>query len=70
VWKRCLVCDFEDFDFFDLEMHRTGEKRLPVQSGVVGVTHTKDVSVTLGVCVALSEILNQPGKNGPILELQ
>jgi hypothetical protein len=37
----CLVLDLEYFDFLDLEIHRTREKRLSVQSGVVGVTVAK-----------------------------
>jgi hypothetical protein len=41
AWKRCLVCDLEDFDFFDLETQRTCQKRSPVQSGVVDVTAAK-----------------------------
>jgi hypothetical protein len=40
VWKCCSVCDFEDFNFFDLESLRTRKKRLPIQFGVVGVTQT------------------------------
>jgi hypothetical protein len=54
--KRYLGCDFEDFDFFDLEIRRTREKCLPIQSGVVGVIVAKEPSETIGVCVAV--ILN------------
>jgi hypothetical protein len=52
VWKGCLVHDLENFDFFNLEIARTRENRLPAQSGVVGVSVAKG-SVTADVCVAV-----------------
>jgi hypothetical protein len=52
--KGCLVCNLEDFDFFDLEIVRTRENDILFQSGVVGVTSAK-LSVTVGVCVAIVE---------------
>jgi heme exporter protein D len=37
-----------------LELGRTREKCVPSQSGVVGVTFAKVLSVTVGVCIAVS----------------
>jgi hypothetical protein len=59
VWKSCLFCDLEDFDFLHLEIGRTGENRLPVQSSVVGVGDAKG-SATVGVCVAVLENAKGP----------
>jgi hypothetical protein len=59
VLKSCLFCDLEDFDFLHLELARTGENRLPVQSGVVGVSVAKG-SPTAGGCVAVIENANVP----------
>jgi hypothetical protein len=53
-WDGRLVPDFENFNFLHLEILRTREKRLPVQSGVVGVTFAKDGCVTASVCVAVT----------------
>jgi hypothetical protein len=38
VWKSCLCCDLEDFDFLHLEIPRPRENRVPVQSGVVRIS--------------------------------
>jgi hypothetical protein len=59
VWKSCLFCDLEDFDFLHLETSRTRENRLLVQSDVVGVSVTTG-SPTAGVCVAVMENTNVP----------
>jgi hypothetical protein len=59
VWRSCLFCDFEDGDFLHAETIRTRENRLPVQSGVVGVSVAKE-SVTVGFCVAVLENTNVP----------
>jgi hypothetical protein len=55
VWKCCLVDDFEDFNFFELEIHRTRENRLPVQSGIVNVNISGAIKISqiVGVCVAV-----------------
>jgi hypothetical protein len=53
--EQVLVCHFENFNFLHLEIPVTREKRVPGQSGVVGVIHAK-ASATVGVCVAF--ILN------------
>jgi hypothetical protein len=47
----CLPSDFEDLDFLDLEILRTRENDLPVQSGVVGVKVAKgsETEVCVGV---------------------
>jgi hypothetical protein len=50
IWRKGdLFRDFENFSFLHLELLRTREKRVPVQSGVVGVNQAKVVSVTVGV---------------------
>jgi hypothetical protein len=59
VWKSCLFCDLEDFDFLHSEILRTPENRLLVQSDVVGVSVTTG-SPTAGVCVAVMENTNVP----------
>jgi hypothetical protein len=59
VWRICLFCDLEDFDFLHLEFVRTRENRVPVQSGVVGVNVVKG-SATAGVCVAIIGNMNVP----------
>jgi hypothetical protein len=51
--KYCLVCDFEDFNFFDLQILRTCENDSPAKSSVVGVSGAKG-SPTEGVCVAVT----------------
>jgi hypothetical protein len=51
--RNCLVCDFEHFNFLHLEILRTREKRLPVQSGVVGVTAAKIARATVSACIAV-----------------
>jgi hypothetical protein len=55
--KTCSVCNLEDFNFFDLEIQRTWENEIVVQSGVVGVTDAKG-SETVGVCVAVMGNIN------------
>jgi hypothetical protein len=47
-----LVCDFEDVDFLDFEIHPTRENRSPVQPGVIIVCDTK-VVVALRVCTTV-----------------
>jgi hypothetical protein len=54
----CLVGDIEHFNFLPFEKLRTCKKGLPVQSGVVGVTTAKVVSVTVVVCVAVIVNIN------------
>jgi hypothetical protein len=51
-----LVRDFEHFAFLRLKTTRTCEKCVPVQSGVVGVSAAKVLSVIVGVCVAIGRI--------------
>jgi hypothetical protein len=46
--KYCLGCELEDINFFDLEILRTRENDLPVQSGVSDVRAVK-ATVTLDV---------------------
>jgi hypothetical protein len=59
VWKSRLVCDFEDFDFFDSEMAQSGATRdrtLPgviPQSNALRVINGRVASETVGVCVAV-----------------
>jgi hypothetical protein len=50
--KCCLLCNLEDFDFFDLEMLRPRENDALGQSGVVGVREAKVREID-GVCVAV-----------------
>jgi hypothetical protein len=50
--KSGLLCDFENFNFFDLEILRTRENDVIVQAGVVRLSVAKE-SGTEGVCVAL-----------------
>jgi hypothetical protein len=53
IWvKSCLLCNLEDFNFFDLEKYRTRENDLLGQSGVVDV-RAAQMSVTVSVCVAV-----------------
>jgi hypothetical protein len=52
VWKGCLVCDLEDFNFFDFEIPRARENHQPVQSGIIRVKEVKG-SETVGACVAV-----------------
>jgi hypothetical protein len=47
-----FVSDFENFNFFHLEIFRIREKRLPIQSGVVDITPIIP-SAIVGVCVAV-----------------
>jgi hypothetical protein len=49
--KSCLLCDLEDFNFFDLEKFRTGENNTIVQFGVFHIRVAKGTE-TAGVCVA------------------
>jgi hypothetical protein len=50
--KSCLVCDLEDFDFFNLEIPPTREKDNLIQSGVIRVSDAK-ASATVNICVAV-----------------
>jgi hypothetical protein len=47
------VGDFEQFNLLHVESRRTGAKRLPVASGVTGITGAKAVSGTGNVCAAV-----------------
>jgi hypothetical protein len=51
-WMCCLSSDLEDLDFFDLEILRTRENDVSVQSGLVDVRDAK-VSFIAGVPVAI-----------------
>jgi hypothetical protein len=55
--KICLLCDVENFNFFHLEILRTRENDVIVQSGVVGVSAAKG-SETVGVYVAVIVNIN------------
>jgi hypothetical protein len=50
--KWWLVCDLEDFNFFDFDFLRTRENDVPGQSGVVGVNGAQ-VTPTAGACVSV-----------------
>jgi hypothetical protein len=70
IWRKgALVRDFENFNFLGSETLRTGEKRVPAQSGVVGVPFAKVESVTVAVCAAAIGNTNV-NKCGPQLERQ
>jgi hypothetical protein len=59
---RCL----ESEDCLHLEMWRPREKRVPIQSGVVGVTAAKEENATLAVCVELIEHPNVTKVRAPV----
>jgi hypothetical protein len=51
LWKCYLICDFNDFDFLDLEKPRTWEKHPIVQLRLVDV-NLVNTNGTIGVCIA------------------
>jgi hypothetical protein len=56
IWRKGdLVRDFEDFNFLHFEMLRTREKRVLVQSDVVGVTLAKVFNMTVTILLLLLE---------------
>jgi hypothetical protein len=61
VWKGCLFCDFEAFDFLHLEISGTPENLLPVECSAVVITEPK-LTITVGVCFAVIANSNVPTK--------
>jgi hypothetical protein len=55
--KSRLLCDFENFNFFDLEDIRTRENDVIMYSDVVGVSAAKG-SATMSVCIAVIVNIN------------